>query len=102
MRKEGRMRKGGKKDGGKEEGKRKERGRRSEQKVEVQRNEGRERVREGGTVPQFGVGSVPVVAFLQPILQPCRLWDQGRLHQGEGQLCRCMNEPVSVGYWFQS
>ena len=42
------MRKGGKKDGGKEEGKRKERGRRSEQKVEVQRNEGRERVREGG------------------------------------------------------
>lgn len=43
------MRKGGKKDGGKEEERRKERGRRSEQKVEVERKGGRERVREGGT-----------------------------------------------------
>ena len=45
--------------------------------------------------PQFGVGSVRVVAFLKPILQPSRLWDQGRLHQGEGQLCGCMSESVS-------
>jgi len=66
------------------------------------REEGRERVREGGTIPQFGVGSVPVVAFLKLIQQPSRLCDQGRLHQGEEQLCRCMSEPVSVGYWFQS
>ena len=45
-------------------------------------------------VPQFGVSSVRVVASLKPILQPSRLWDQGRLHQGEGQLCGCMSECV--------